>query len=168
MKEKSVSWGECNVIEFKFEYHIRNYGSHVRDNIRSCLCLPFERRNASENAKDHVCKLASDYKCWDNRLSHEESLELCNILEQGPSLDRVRKEIKELDDQIRHFAEDTLKDLMEIDVKDWASQIGDSLVDAFANGEDAAAAFDKTVGDLMKNVVKNMNIVKIVKAYLIV
>jgi hypothetical protein len=45
---------------------------------------------------------------------------------------------------------------MEIDVKDWASQIGDSLVDAFANGEDAATAFDKTVGDLMKNVVKNM------------
>ena len=35
-----------------------------------------------ENAKDHIYKLAGDYKCWDNRLSHEESLELCNILKQ--------------------------------------------------------------------------------------
>lgn len=65
-------------------------------------------------------------------------------------------EMATLDDQIRYLAEDTLAELMEIDLKGWASQIGDALVDAFANGEDAVAAFDQSVGDMIKSVVKNM------------
>ena len=35
-----------------------------------------------ENVKDHIYKLAGDYKCWDNRLTDEEAVELCHILEQ--------------------------------------------------------------------------------------
>ena len=65
-------------------------------------------------------------------------------------------EIEKLNETVRYFAEDTLKDLMGIDLKEWASNFGDALVEAFASGEDAASAFDKTVADLMKNVVKNM------------
>ena len=76
--------------------------------------------------------------------------------EREQTMSDINKEIKELDDQIRHFAEDTLKDLMGIDLKEWANNFGDALVEAFASGEDAASAFDKTVADLMKNVVKNM------------
>lgn len=76
--------------------------------------------------------------------------------EREQTMSDINKEIKELDDQIRHFAEDTLKDLMDIDLKEWANNFGDALVEAFASGEDAASAFDKTVADLMKNVVKNM------------
>jgi hypothetical protein len=45
-----------------------------------------------ENAKDHIFKLAGDYKCWDNRLSYDESLELCHILEQEPCEDAVSKQ----------------------------------------------------------------------------
>lgn len=71
-------------------------------------------------------------------------------------LEEIKRQYYELDDQIRHFAEDTLKELMGIDLKEWAGQIGDSLVDAFASGEDAVTAFDKTVGNSMKNVVKKM------------
>lgn len=65
-------------------------------------------------------------------------------------------EIDKLNETVRYFAEDTLKDLMGIDLKEWANNFGDALVEAFASGEDAASAFDKTVADLMKNVVKNM------------
>lgn len=75
--------------------------------------------------------------------------------DQSKVLD-YENQIKELDDTIRHFAEDTLKNLYDIDLKDWASQIGDSLVDAFSRGEDAAAAFDSTISDLMRNVTKKM------------
>ena len=35
-----------------------------------------------ESTKDHIYKLAGDYKCWDNRLTQDEALELCHILEQ--------------------------------------------------------------------------------------
>lgn len=65
-------------------------------------------------------------------------------------------QIKELDDTIRHLAQDTLKSLYDIDLKDWAAQIGDSLVEAFSKGEDAAEAFDSTIGEIMRNVVKKM------------
>lgn len=65
-------------------------------------------------------------------------------------------EIAELEDEIRHFAEDTLDEVLGINPKEWASTLGDALVDAFAAGEDAAEAFDKSVADVMKNAVKNM------------
>lgn len=65
----------------------------------------------------------------------------------------MTEQIAELDDQIRYFAEDTLAELYDIDLKSWASQISDSIVDAFASGEDAVKAFDKTVGEMVKSVV---------------
>ena len=42
---------------------------------------PYEK---FESAKDHIYKLAGDYKCWDNRLTKDEAVELCHILEQQP------------------------------------------------------------------------------------
>lgn len=44
-----------------------------------------------ESVKDHIFKLASDYKCWDNRLTHDEALELCHILEQEPCEDCISR-----------------------------------------------------------------------------
>ena len=72
------------------------------------------------------------------------------------AINDLKKEMADLDVQIRYFAEDTLSDLMGINLKEWASTLGDTLVEAFANGEDAASAFDKSVGEMMKSVVKNM------------
>ena len=66
------------------------------------------------------------------------------------------KQIEEMKISIRDFAEETAKDLYGIDLKGWAQQIGDALVDAFAKGEDAAEAFDKTVADIMRSVVKSI------------
>ena len=71
-------------------------------------------------------------------------------------IEDYKQQIAELNDQIRYFYEDLAKELYDIDLKDWASDIADSLVDAFASGEDAAEAFDKTVADIMKDVIKNV------------
>ncbi len=65
-------------------------------------------------------------------------------------------QIDELSDTIEYFAEDTLKELLDVDLKSWASQIGDALVDAFASGSDAAKAFNDTVADIIKNLAKKM------------
>lgn len=67
-----------------------------------------------------------------------------------------RDQIAELEDQIATFKSDVLENLFDINVKDWASQISDALVDAFASGESAAQAFDSTVGDIMNSVVSKM------------
>lgn len=72
-------------------------------------------------------------------------------------------QIKELDDTIRHFAEDTLKELYNIDLKDWASQIGDSLFDAWKKGEDGAEAFRNKVGELMGQVMNEILKIKVLE-----
>lgn len=55
---------------------------------------PYEK---FESVKDHICKLAGDYKCWDNRLTDDEALELCRILEREPCTDCISREaVKEL------------------------------------------------------------------------
>lgn len=66
------------------------------------------------------------------------------------------KQIEEMKISIRDFAQEAAKDLYSIDLNGWAEQLGDSLVDAFAAGEDAAEAFDKTVGDIMRDVTSKM------------
>lgn len=45
-----------------------------------------------ESVKDHISKLAGDYKCWDNRLTWDEALELYRILEQEPCEDCVSRQ----------------------------------------------------------------------------
>lgn len=66
------------------------------------------------------------------------------------------KQIEEMKISIRNFAEEVANSIYGIDLNGWAQQIGDALVDAFAKGEDAAEAFDKTVADIMRSVVKNI------------
>lgn len=66
------------------------------------------------------------------------------------------KQIEEMKISIRNFAQEAAKDIYSIDLSGWAEQLGDSLVDAFAAGEDAAEAFDKTVGDIMRDVTSKM------------
>lgn len=66
------------------------------------------------------------------------------------------KQIEEMKISIRDFAQEAAKDIYSIDLSGWAEQLGDALVDAFAAGEDAAEAFDKTVGDIMRDVTSKM------------
>ncbi len=73
------------------------------------------------------------------------------------------KQIASLQQKIKDFAEETAKNLYGIDIKGWASQIGDALVEAFAKGEDAAEAFNSTVADIMKSVVSKVISVGIVE-----
>lgn len=72
-------------------------------------------------------------------------------------------QIDELTVKIMSFAEETAQNLYGIDLKGWADQIGDSLVDAFAKGEDAAEAFNKTVGEIMRSVVSKVISVGIIQ-----
>lgn len=71
-------------------------------------------------------------------------------------IEDYKAQMAELDDQIKHFYEDLAKEQYGVDIKDFAEQISSSLVDAFAAGEDAAEAFDKTVSEILKGLVKDM------------
>lgn len=72
-------------------------------------------------------------------------------------------QIASLQQQIRDFAESTIETLYGINIRSFAEDIGSALIDAFAKGEDAAEAFDRAVGDIMRDVVKQMAIKNILE-----
>lgn len=67
-----------------------------------------------------------------------------------------KDQLAELNEQIAYFVEDLTKELYGIDFQDWAGQISNALVEAFANGEDAAKAFDNVVNNIMKSVANDI------------
>lgn len=70
-------------------------------------------------------------------------------------VEEYKQTIKELEYEIRYYTETLASELYSIDLKDWASQIGDALVEAWLKGEDAAKAYKDTVADVMRDVVKS-------------
>ena len=64
----------------------------------------------------------------------------------------MEQQIKELELEIRYFAEEMAKDLYGIDYKSWASGLADALVTAWAAGEDAADAYRKKVSEILRDV----------------
>lgn len=76
------------------------------------------------------------------------------------------QQIKEMDQSIKTFAQDFLKEIYSIDFKTWASELTDAVVSAWSKGEDAVEAYRDKVKDLMKDVVKNIISQKIIEAYM--
>lgn len=93
--------------------------------------------------------------------------QLTELERQRSDMEKMKKKdpeaIAEITDQIdaqrqaiRDFAEEMASSTYGIELSDWASQIGDALVDAFARGENAAEAFDKTVSSILRSLVSKM------------
>ena len=66
------------------------------------------------------------------------------------------QQIKEMELQIKTFAQDFLKDIYSIDMKSWASTLTDTIVSAWAKGEDAVDSYKKKVKDMVRDVTKNI------------
>lgn len=72
--------------------------------------------------------------------------------------DRVndfKEQYAELGRQIEDMIDEISNDLLQTTAKDFASDLGDALVDAFSKGEDAAKAMETTVNSVLKNLVVN-------------
>ena len=72
------------------------------------------------------------------------------------AIEEYEQQLYELKDQIKYFVEDTVNSLWGLNLKDWADQIGDALMTAFENGEDAMKAFEKVAKDIMRSVASEM------------
>ena len=78
-------------------------------------------------------------------------------------IEDYKQQYIELGEQIKYFYEDLASEQFGIDLKGWSDQISEALVNAFANGEDAAKTFDDTVADIMRNVIKEMISLNVIK-----
>ena len=72
-------------------------------------------------------------------------------------------QIAEMKQQIKDFAEETAESLYGINLKDWASQLGDALYEAWQKGEDGAEAFKNKVADIMGDVMNSILKISILK-----
>ena len=66
------------------------------------------------------------------------------------------QQIAEMEQSIDDFAQTFLKDIYSIDIKSWASQLTDAIVEAWAKGENAADAYHDKAQELMKGLTKNI------------
>ena len=74
-----------------------------------------------------------------------------------------QQQMKELDDQIKYFAEDLAKSLYDIDVHSWAQELGDSLFEAWQKGENGAEAFKKKAQEIIAEVAKSIAVQKLIE-----
>lgn len=61
------------------------------------------------------------------------------------------QQIHKAEEAVRDFYANLANEQYGVDIKSWASDIASALTDAFASGEDAAQAFDNTVGGILKS-----------------
>lgn len=65
-------------------------------------------------------------------------------------------QIAEMQQQVKDFAEETAETLYGIDLKGWASELGDALYEAWQKGENGAEAFRNKVADIMGSVMNSV------------
>lgn len=75
-------------------------------------------------------------------------------------------QIEEANQQISEFAQAWAKTIYSIDLKDWASQLTDAIVEAWKKGEDAVDAYEDKVKELMNSLTKNILSQKILEVAL--
>lgn len=110
------------------------------------------RRSYGNVYKDQLKNLQEQQK----ELQRQRDAEASKKKKDKSALADYDKQLQDIYDTIKHFAEDTLKELLNVDLKSWADQLSSSIVDAFAAGEDAAKAFDKTVAEIIKGMITDM------------
>lgn len=74
----------------------------------------------------------------------------------GEKIEKWQRENKETAQKMAELMRGAMEDIVGGSATDLASQLGDSLVDAFRAGEDAAEAWGKKVDDIVANMMKRM------------
>lgn len=140
----------------RLQKHIENlqFESKKLTNIYSMLEKEFEHiinpERLDEVTSQQVSNLKQQLQIQKEILAAEEDKKKSD----REKVEDYKQTIKELEYEIRYYTETLASELYSIDLKDWASQIGDALVEAWLKGEDAAKAYKNTVADVMRDVVK--------------
>lgn len=141
----------------RLQKHIENlqFESKKLTNIYNMLEKEFEHimdpERLDEVTSQQVSNLKQQLQIQKDILAAEEDKKKSD----REKVEDYKQTIKELEYEIRYYTETLASELYSIDLKDWASQIGDALVEAWLKGEDAAKAYKDTVADVMRDVVKS-------------
>lgn len=140
----------------RLQKHIENleFESKKLTNIYNMLEKEFEHiidpAKLDEVTSKQVSNLKEQLQIQKDILAAEEDKKKSD----REKVEDYKQTIKELEYEIRYYTETLASELYSIDLKGWASQIGDALVEAWLKGEDATKAYKDTVADVMRDVVK--------------
>lgn len=87
-----------------------------------------------------------------DELNEQLRLEQKKKNEDATKIGDYEQEIESINIQIEELAKDMANTLYGIDFKDWAGQLAEALVNAWATGEDAVLAYKNTVDDILRDV----------------
>lgn len=131
---RSIEKSKQNLKDLQFEYQ------------------DIERQIKRSNTNDSAGYNKNYQNLIDQRkeLQNQLSLEQSKKKQDQDSIRELNSQIAELTDQIQYYFSDLLKELYGLDFKDYGKRLSDSLVSAFRNGENAAIAWQKTVGEIVR------------------
>ena len=119
-------------------------------------------RNAEKTKSYYDAAYASLLAQYDE-VQHQMQMEEDKKKSDSDKIADYKQQLTEMDDEIKHFAEDMAKSLYDIDVKSWASELGDALFEAWQKGESGAEAFKKKATELIADVAKNIVVTKFIE-----
>lgn len=76
--------------------------------------------------------------------------------DHSKEIDELERQQKEVAEKMAGYIDNMLSDLLGGNAIQLADKLGNALFDAFSKGEDAAKAFDKSVNDIINNMVKKL------------
>jgi hypothetical protein len=80
--------------------------------------------------------------------------------------DDFKAKLEEYNKDIEELTTELMSDLYSINFEDWASRLANSIVDAWAAGEDAVGAYKNTVEDMLRDVATSMVQQQIIGSYI--
>lgn len=141
-REEKSAKALYDLVEKRLEYTLgKGYGADTAKGLKQGTTYLQQRNNLYQQLfnKQKQLELENDKKKKDK-----------------DAIADLESEIAEMKETIKQYSMELADELFSINISDWASQIGDSLVNAFSEGKSAADAFDDAVADILKNMVKNM------------
>ena len=123
-------------------------GTYTNDTYQQAL-------KAQKSGTAYDAELAS-LMAQKDELVKQRKLEEDKKKTDADAIQNYDQQIKEMEQSIDDFAQTFLNDIYSIDIKSWASQLTDSIVEAWSKGEDAATAYHDKVQELIKDLTKNI------------
>lgn len=132
--------------------NLRDLYSGTRDEASKAMYNYYNLNSGGNSYTQELKNLQTERAAYMRMYNEEEDKKNSS----SSALESYKEKIAELDEQIMFFFQDLAKDLWNIDIKEWADQIGDALWNAFENGEDALEAFHDTAKSIVSDVAKRM------------
>lgn len=130
---------EKNPFTSKYKYN------YIQEDTR-------EQIKEAEDSRSYYDTYLASLKVQRDELQHQIDSERDKKDSDAGKIEDMEQQYAEVVDQIKYVAEDMAKEIYGIDFKSWASELGQTLVDAWASGTDAAEAYKDKVSRIMKEV----------------